>query len=236
MPSHPGGDVFLDGFALTLPNGLPGRIHPVTFQATFESDTPGLSVKWQWAAAVYSHFSTDYNALNVKPVDSFLLCSSKNFDPPADAGSLQARCRCRCPRHGFFNYTGNYTRSARVIPGSAAPASLAGNVVDLSDNPLSGVLITLTGTDSNGNAVNLTATTQPDGTYNFGSVAVGNNYTLTVTPLDGYMASGATAGTDKGVLDGAAGSSGTQITGIVLNGGDKATGYNFTLSSFSIVV
>ena len=33
-------------------------------------DAPGVTVSWKWAAAVYTSFSTDYNALGVKPVDS----------------------------------------------------------------------------------------------------------------------------------------------------------------------
>ena len=31
--------------------------------------TPGLSVHWQWHAAAYKNFTSDYNAIAAKPVD-----------------------------------------------------------------------------------------------------------------------------------------------------------------------
>ena len=30
---------------------------------------PGVRVQWKWAAAVYTNFSSDYEAVGVKPVD-----------------------------------------------------------------------------------------------------------------------------------------------------------------------
>src|SRR5260370_12334947 len=49
--------------------GLPGGIQNVSFTATFSSCSPGLTVNWQWAAAAYTSFDTDYNSVGVKPVD-----------------------------------------------------------------------------------------------------------------------------------------------------------------------
>ena len=63
------GNVFLAGATLPAPDGLPGGIKPVVWQADFTTDTPGVNINWKWAAAVYTTFSTDYNALGVKPVD-----------------------------------------------------------------------------------------------------------------------------------------------------------------------
>src|SRR5262249_16406216 len=63
IPSVNSGNVFLAGAALTVPGGLPGGINPVTWQATFTSDTAGLSVNWQWAASVYSSFGSSYPSL-----------------------------------------------------------------------------------------------------------------------------------------------------------------------------
>ncbi|MDX1953414.1 MAG: HYR domain-containing protein [Verrucomicrobiota bacterium] len=51
-----------------------GRRHKcidVTWSGRFQVDDARTVVKWQWGAAVYTNFSTDYNALGVKPVDSF---------------------------------------------------------------------------------------------------------------------------------------------------------------------
>lgn len=67
-------EVFLSGVAFPVPDGfdtVSGRVSgPVNWQGTFTSDTPGLTVSWKWGAAVYKTFTTDYNALGVKPTHS----------------------------------------------------------------------------------------------------------------------------------------------------------------------
>jgi hypothetical protein len=40
-------------------------IRASTWSGRFSSDTPGITVQWQWGAAAYSQFSEDNNALNV---------------------------------------------------------------------------------------------------------------------------------------------------------------------------
>jgi hypothetical protein len=60
--------------------GLPGGIQNVAFSATFSSLATGLTVNWQWGAAVYTSFDTDYNALGVKPVDDNNASGYKNSD------------------------------------------------------------------------------------------------------------------------------------------------------------
>ncbi len=68
--SQAGADPFMTGLALTVPaGGLPGGINPVSWTATFSSSDPNISGSWQWGAAVYTDFSTDYNALGVLAVD-----------------------------------------------------------------------------------------------------------------------------------------------------------------------
>src|SRR5215471_3647461 len=60
----------LSAVEFTVPQGgLPGGIKNVTWQMNLSTDTAGVGVKWMWAAAVYPTFSTDYNALGVKPCD-----------------------------------------------------------------------------------------------------------------------------------------------------------------------
>ena len=49
-----------------LPSEPPGGIQNVTWSGTISTDTPGVKVKWQWGAAVYTNFSTDYNAIGSK--------------------------------------------------------------------------------------------------------------------------------------------------------------------------
>src|SRR6185295_462136 len=70
LPMSYSGNAFLGAVAVPVNVKLPGGINPVTWTGTFASDTAGLGVKWQWGAAVYSSFNTDYNAVNVKPVDA----------------------------------------------------------------------------------------------------------------------------------------------------------------------
>jgi len=48
---------------------LPGGIKNVDWSGTFTTDTAGLSVAWQWHAANYSNFTSDYNSIAPKPTD-----------------------------------------------------------------------------------------------------------------------------------------------------------------------
>jgi hypothetical protein len=61
-------EIFLTGLAWPVPSGgLVGGINPVNWEGTFSANgTPGVSIQWKWGAAVYSNFTTNYNALAVK--------------------------------------------------------------------------------------------------------------------------------------------------------------------------
>src|SRR5712692_2671649 len=73
------GNVFLSGVAFQVPTNFPGGINPVTWRGNFSSSTPGLTIQWQWAAAVYTSFNAaNYNADGVKPVDDPKASSYKN--------------------------------------------------------------------------------------------------------------------------------------------------------------
>ena len=39
-----------------------------------------MTLNWKWAAAAYTNFSTDYNALKVKPVDDNNVSHYQNSD------------------------------------------------------------------------------------------------------------------------------------------------------------
>ncbi|MCB0375147.1 MAG: hypothetical protein KDD04_04450, partial [Sinomicrobium sp.] len=63
-------DPFLSGFALQVPaGGFPGGTNPVTWSGDFYTDQAGVATAWQWSAAVYTSFSTNYNALGVQVID-----------------------------------------------------------------------------------------------------------------------------------------------------------------------
>jgi hypothetical protein len=69
-PSGMAGNVFYGGAAFKVPvTGLPGGIKNVDWTGTFTSDTTGLTVGWQWHAANYSNFTSDYNSIAPKPTD-----------------------------------------------------------------------------------------------------------------------------------------------------------------------
>src|SRR5438477_7150823 len=70
VPSGLSGRAFASGLAFPVPEGgLPEDIGAVTWTASFSTDTPGVSAEWQWAAAVYTSFNSDYNVLGIRPVD-----------------------------------------------------------------------------------------------------------------------------------------------------------------------
>jgi hypothetical protein len=115
-PSNGAGDVFLDAASLAVPNGLPGGIKNVTWTADFWSDTAGVTVNWKWAASVYKNFSTDNNALNVKPVDSKTLSAYTNGDQSDTPEAFKSFLAAGGTGGGGPNYTGNFTPAKAVKP------------------------------------------------------------------------------------------------------------------------
>src|SRR5207247_9016770 len=115
-PSGGAGDVFMGGVALQLPNGLPGGIKNVTWSASFWSDTPGITVNWKWAAADYKNFGTDYNFLNVKPVDNKDFSAYHNGDQSGTPEAFKTSVTAGATGGGGTNYTGNFTGAKAVKP------------------------------------------------------------------------------------------------------------------------
>jgi hypothetical protein len=71
VPVSGSDEIFLTGLAFPVPASFAGSgglvSGPVVWQGTIGSDTTGVSVSWKWGAAVYTTFSTDYNALQILP-------------------------------------------------------------------------------------------------------------------------------------------------------------------------
>ncbi len=116
-----------------------------------------------------------------------------------------------------------------------------------SEPRISGVTITLTGTDAYGTAISRTATSDANGNYSFSNLAPSNasGYTLTQTQPAAYVngpidppATGASAPTDGGTFAGGGGSGNSSWTAVVLGGNNAGLRYNFpevrkpTLSGF----
>jgi hypothetical protein len=119
------GNVFLDGFVLQAPgpNGFPGGIQPVTWQGTFISTAPGITVQWQWAAAIYygSAFGSDYNALGVKPVDDNNASVYQNSDHAGTPESFKQYLVGGARGGGGSNFTGSYSGTGACTPLLANP-------------------------------------------------------------------------------------------------------------------
>lgn len=116
------GNTFLSGVTLPVPvGGLPGGINPVTWSGTFYSDSSTVSVNWQWAAAVYTSFGTDYRALGVKPVDDNSASQYKNSDHAGTPESYKTFVTGGARGGGGSNFTGSYSATASVIPINQVP-------------------------------------------------------------------------------------------------------------------
>jgi hypothetical protein len=228
VPAGLSGNTFLAGVAYTPPGGLKGGINPVTWQATFYSDTPGVSVNWQWAAAVYKQFGTDYTTVGVKPVDANNLSTYANSDHAGTPEAFKSYVTGGARGGGGSNFTGSYSATGHVTPGvgeAVQPASLSGTVFldqNGTETVLAGVTITLY--DANGNVV-ATTTTDANGNYSFTGLAPGS-YQVFQTVPDSLTAEAATPGTVGGTTDGSA-INPTLIGLVVLNAGDNGVNYNF---------
>ncbi len=99
------------------------------------------------------------------------------------------------------------------------------------DTGISGVTLTLSGTNDLGVSITATATTGSGGTFSFTTDSNGNairpgTYAVTETLLSGYLAVAATVGTVSGTSDGSVVSS-TKIGSIVLGDGQSGINYYF---------
>ena len=110
------GNTFLSGLSYLVPTNLPGGIKNVTWSGTINSDTPGVSVQWKWAAAVYTTFSSDYNAVGVKPVDDTKASIYKNSDHAGTPENFKSFVIGGATGGGGSNYTGSLSGTVSVGP------------------------------------------------------------------------------------------------------------------------
>jgi hypothetical protein len=123
------GNVFLDGFAFQVPvGGFPGGIQPITWQGMFFSVTPGITVQWQWAAAVYNNgsFGLDYTQLGVKPVDDNKASMYQDSDHAGTPENFTPYVIGGARGGGGSNFTGSYSGTGAVTPISATLAATCG--------------------------------------------------------------------------------------------------------------
>jgi hypothetical protein len=233
VPSGLGGNTFLDGVALPLPNGLPGGTNPVNFTADFSTDTPGIKINWQWAAAAYGQFGSDPGSLGVKPVDSNSASAYQNSDHAGTPENFKTFVLGGARGGGGSNFTGSYSATKAVFPDVTSPAQgppqISGHVFGgiTGTTPLAGVALTLTGVDVNNNPITKTTTTDTFGFYSFGPLGdlPPGTYTITETVPMGYDFANPSVGTVGGKTDGLPGTN--AIGSIALNPGDVGVNYDF---------
>jgi hypothetical protein len=110
------GNTFLAGVAFDVPTDIPGGLKDVKWSGTIVPDTPGTSLQWKWAAAVYTLFSADYNLLGVKPVDDNKASQFKNSDHAGTPESFKVFVIGGATGGGGTNYTGGYSGTVQVGP------------------------------------------------------------------------------------------------------------------------
>ena len=115
------GNTFLSGFGYQVPGNLPGGINPVTWKGTFVTDTPGVTIQWKWAAAVYTSFSPDPNGLGVKPVDDSRASSYQNSDHAGTPENFKAYVTGGTRGGGGSNYTGSLSSTGSVQSCTGTP-------------------------------------------------------------------------------------------------------------------
>jgi len=68
-----------------------------------------VKVNWQWAAAVYTNFSSDYSLLGVKPVDDNKKNPYLNSDHAGTPENFKPFVIGGATGGGGSNYTGDYS-------------------------------------------------------------------------------------------------------------------------------
>ena len=110
------GNTFLSGVSYRCPANIPGGLKNITWSGMIISDTPGASLQWQWAAAVYSAFGSDNGGLGVKPVDDNKASQYKNSDHAGTPENFKSNVVGGATGGGGSNYTGGYSGTVSVGP------------------------------------------------------------------------------------------------------------------------
>jgi hypothetical protein len=104
------GNPFATGLMYQVPaSGITGGINPVTLTASFSTDQSGVSLNWQWSAAVYTQTQANPNNLNVLAADGSGLQSGT---PQSLVSFVIGGAR----GGGGANYTGSNSGTLSVTP------------------------------------------------------------------------------------------------------------------------
>ncbi len=97
--------------------GLPGGINPVSWSGTFTTDTAGVGLNWQWAAAVYTTFNANNGVLGVKATDDNQHdCTYHNSDHAGTPEQYKSSVVGGARGGGGSNYTGGLSGTQTISP------------------------------------------------------------------------------------------------------------------------
>ena len=197
------GNTFVAGVAFPVPANFPAGIQNVSWSAAFSTDTPGITLQWQWGAAVYTSFSTTYattgnaNALGVNAEDGAADANGK--DPAGTPEAYKSGVVFGATGCGSTDFAGHLTSGAGVVP-SLAPVSVSPSSLDFGTQaqgtktatPLTAILtnndsafytissITITGTNAGDFALTNKCPASPNTFASGASCMIG----VTFTPSD----------------------------------------------------
>ena len=126
-PFNTSGNLLLGGVGFPVPVNFPGGVRPVTWTADFASATPGASINWQFAAAVYTTFSTDLNALNVKATDDNSASDIHNSDHAGTPEAFKSFVTGGAMGGGGSNFTGSLSPTGKVTFGGGGGPCTGGD-------------------------------------------------------------------------------------------------------------
>jgi hypothetical protein len=112
VPAGYSGNIFLSGLSFPVLLALPGGTNPVVWSGEFLTNAPGTQFQWKWAAAVYTSFSTDYNALCIKPIDGSALNPYANSHHAGTPECFNLFVVGGARGGGGSNFTGSYSATA----------------------------------------------------------------------------------------------------------------------------
>jgi RHS repeat-associated protein len=170
---------FLSGLELPVPAaGFPGSLSPVTWDGYFYTDTAGVTVNWQWAAAVYTQFSTNLGSLGVKPIDASTGSQYSNNDKAGTPENYKTHVIAGAKGSGGTDYTGQYLGPTTVTPVVQVP-----NTAPIANAGPNQTVFVATAVQLDG-----TGSYDPDGnpityTWSFASLPPGSAATLSSTAL-----------------------------------------------------
>jgi hypothetical protein len=119
------GNQFLNGFGYVVPAALASGMGSATWTAEFSATAP-VKLNWAFAGAVYTTFSTDNNALGVKPVDDNSSSIYLNSDKAGTPENFKAFITGGGTGGGGSNFTGSLsgTNSVDITTAVPEPSSL----------------------------------------------------------------------------------------------------------------